>query len=215
MGLLVVFSAVASPNMTVGSTNGVPGSTINVPINFFTDINVTGVEFDLLFNTNYLQWGPPMQGNALPPGELMGTNLIAPGQFRILVISFVDAPITNGVLVYMPFTISSNAPDHDEALTFTNVNATDASAFFVALATTNGVLSVVVPPRLSAIARTNAGVRLALAGSAGRNYMFQATTNLLAPQWLAFTNVVGSNGVLVDMTASNFPVRFYRAVVGP
>ena len=123
--------------------------------------------------------------------------------------------MTNGVMVYMPFTISSNAPDHDEPLTFTNMSATDENGLAVALLATNGVLSVVVPPRVSAITRTNVGVRLTLVGSAGRNYTFQAATTLVSPQWLAFTNVVGSNGVFVDVTASNFPARFYRAVVSP
>ena len=207
-------TAAAMPLLSVGSTQGIPGSTANVAINFTTDTNVTGVQFDLLFNTNYLQLGQLIRGNALSD-QFLGTNLIAPGQFRVLAISFIDTPISNGVIVYMPFTIASNAPDHDEPLTFTNVFATDALAESVALSLSNGVLAVVVPPRISAIAPTNGGgMRLVLAGSAGRNYVIQAATNLAAPQWLPFTNILaGGSPVFDDVTASNSPLRFYRAQV--
>jgi hypothetical protein len=117
-------------------------------------------------------------------------------------------------VVYMPFTIATNSPDHDEPLMFTNVAATDAAGVGVFLPATNGVLSVIVPPRVS-IARTNGGImQLAFNGSTNRNYLVQAATNLAAPQWLAFTNVVaGTNAVFDDVTASNFPVRFYRVQV--
>jgi hypothetical protein len=215
-GVLVASAAVvASPLLSVVSTRGVPGGTVNVAINYTTDTNLTGLQFDLLFNTNYLQWGPPVRGDALSDQFLLGTNLIAPGQFRILVISSIRTPMSNGVVVYMPFTIASNAPDHDESLTFTNVSATDAAAEEVALPSTNGVLAVVVPPQISGFMPTSGGVmHLALAGSPGRNYIIQATTNLAAPQWLSFTNVLaGGNPVFDDATTSNFPVRFYRALV--
>ena len=205
---------VASPLLSVDSTQGIPGSTVNVAINYTTDTNLTGIQFDLLFNTNYLQWGPPIRGNALSD-QFLGTNLIAPGQFRVLAISFVSTPISNGVVVYMPFTIAINAPDHDEPLTFTNVVATGAAAEEVALPTSSGILAVVVPPRITGITPTNSGVmHLALIGSPGRNYIIQATTNLAAPQWLSFSNVLsGGNPVFDDATATNFPVRFYRAQV--
>jgi hypothetical protein len=175
---------------------------------------VTGLQFDLLFNTNYLQLGPLVRGNALSD-QFLGTNLIAPGQFRVLAISFINTPISNGVFVYMPFTIASNSPDHDEPLVFTNGFATDARAEAVALASSNGVLAVVVPPRISGITPTNGrAMHLALTGSPGRNYIIQAATNLAAPQWLSFTNVLtGGNPIFNDITASNFPVRFYRALI--
>jgi len=214
--LVISVAAVASPLLSLVSTQGVPGSTVNVAINYSTDTNLTGIQFDLLFNTNDLQWGPPIRGNALSD-QFLGTNLIAPGQFRILAISFVDTPISNGVFVYMPFTIATNAPDHDEPLTFTNVSATDAAAEAVTLPTTNGVLAVIVPPRISGITPTNGGVmHLALTGSPGRNYIIQAATNLTTPQWLSFSNVLsGGNPVFDDATISNVPVRLYRALVVP
>ena len=213
--MLAPAAAVAEPLLSVGSTQGVPGSTVNVAINYTSDTNLTGMNFDLLFNTNYLQWEPVVRGNIPLDQFLLGTNLIAPGQFRVLIISSMRMPMSNGIVLYMPFTIASNAPDHDEPLTFTNVAATDAAAEEVALPTTNGVLAVVVPPQITGITPANSGrMHLALAGSPSRNYIIQATTNLAAPQWLSFSNVLaGSNSVFDDTTASNFPARFYRALV--
>lgn len=215
LGLLVSYGvSVAEPTLSVVSTRAVPGSTANVAISFTTDTNVTGLQFDLLFDTNYLQLGPVVSGSAAS-GQFFGTNLIAPGQFRVLTISFTDTPMSNGVVAYMPFFIATNAPDHDESLTFTNVFATDAAGDAVAMFSSNGVLAVVVPPLISAITPTNGGVmQLTLAGSPGRNYLIQATANLAAPQWLSFSNLVsGSNPIFDDVTAPNFPVRFYRALV--
>jgi hypothetical protein len=64
VGVLVASAAaVASP---LFSTQGVPGSTVNVAINYTTDTNLTGLQFDLLFNTNYLQWVRPSLGTPCP-----------------------------------------------------------------------------------------------------------------------------------------------------
>jgi len=213
-GLLA--SAAAAPLLSVVSTQAIPGSTANVAINYSTDTNLTGLQFDLVFNTNYLQLGQIIRGNALSD-HVLATNLIAPGSFRVLTFSFSNTPLSNGVVVYMPFTIAANAPDHDEPLVFTNVVATDAAGVMVALPSSNGVLSVVVPPQISKIMPANGGViHLTLTGSADRNYIIQAATNLAALQWFSFTNVVsGSNAVFDDTTAPNFPVRFYRALAVP
>jgi len=218
LGVLMASVVVpAAPLLSVVSTQGIPGSMVNVAISYTSNTNLTGMNFDLLFNTNYLQWEPVIRGNIPPDQFLLGTNLIAPGQFRVLVISSMRMPMSNGIVLYMPFTIASNAPDHNEPLTFTNVAATDAAAEEVALLTNNGVLAVVLPPQISGITPTNGGaMHLAFIGSPGRNYVIQATTNLAAPQWLSFSNILsGDNPVFDDTTATNVPIRFYRALVVP
>ncbi len=215
LGILISVPAKAVPLLSVVSTQGVPGSTATIAINYASNTNITGLNFDLLYNTNYLQLGAVTQGNPLP-GGIYGTNLIAPGQFRVLVLSGFGTFLSNGPVVYMPFTIATNSPDHEEPLVFTNVAATDAAGVGMALPTTNGVLSVIVPPRVS-IKLTSGGIRqLAFSASTNRSYAVQSATNLAAPQWLAFTNVIsGSDPVFDDMTATNFPVRFYRVLVAP
>ena len=205
----------AGPLLSVGSTNGAPGATVIVPINFITDGTITGLNFDLLFGTNYLQTGTPTVGNAIP-NPLFGYNLIAPGQLRILSIAFPTAVSSNGVIAYIPFIIASNAPDGVESLTFTNVAATDAAADNVPLPTNNGTLSIITPPRIAGISASNGVVQIALAANASYRYQIQAATNLATPQWLTLTDVLsGPNPVFADTNAVSFPVRFYRAFIAP
>lgn len=214
LGILVMpASALAAPLLFMVSTQGVPGSTVTVAIDYTSDTNLTGLNFDLLFKTNFLQLGSVTLGNPLP-GGIYGTNLIAPGQFRVLVLSAFGTFLSNGPVVYMPFTIAANSPDHDEPLMFTNVAATDAVGVGVALPVTNGFLSIIVPPQVGITLTNNGAIQLAFTSNTNRNYTIQAATNPDAPQWSSFTNVVsGSNPVFDDWTASNYPARFYRVQV--
>ena len=208
----------ADPTLSVGSTVGVPGSTVQVAINYTTDTNAPSLQFDLVYSTNYLSSGEPVAGNGLSD-HLIGSNEVSPGLRRVLIFSFSNAPITNGVLVFVPFTIATNVPDQDEPLVLTNVVVSSADAQVVPASATNGTLAIaVLPPQFSSIAPTNGGViHLQLAGTAGRSYSIQATTNLQSPQWTTLQTGVATNGVLEfdDVSAGLFPRRFYRALVVP
>lgn len=207
----------ADPTFSAGSTAGVPGSTVRVAINYTTDTNAPSLQFDLVYATNYLSSGEPVAGNALSD-HLIGSNELSPGLRRVLIFSFSNAPITNGVLVFMPFTIATNAPDHDEPLVLTNVVVSSPNAQVVPASATNGTLAIAIPPQFSSIAPTNGGViRLQLAGTVGRSYSIQATTNLPSPQWTTLQTGVATNGVLEfnDVSAGIFARRFYRALVAP
>ena len=220
--MLIASSAASAQSLlSVGSTQGLPGDTVNVTINFTgnsttSPTNITGMNFDLLFNTNYLQAGTPTVGDAIP-NPFFGFNLIAPGDMRVLSLAFPTAPASNGVVAFIPFTIAPNAPGHDEPLVLTNIAATDANGIQEVLSPSNGVLSIIGPPLITQIIPTNGGaIHLVLSGRPTRNYFIQAATNLAAPQWQPFTNLVsGSNGVFEDVTATNFPTRFYRAQLAP
>ena len=69
-------------------------------------------------------------------------------------------------------------------------------------------------PALGPIALLSSGaVQVMLTGLAGRTYPIQASTNLT--DWLTITTLTLTNtsGQFVDPAATNFPQRFYRAVV--
>jgi hypothetical protein len=104
-------------------------------------------------------------------------------------------------------------------MVLTNVVVSSAEAQGVPASTTNGTLaSDILPPQFSSIAPTNGGViHLQLAGTAGRSYSIQATTNLPSPQWTTLQTGVAINGVLEfdDISADTFPRRFYWALVVP
>lgn len=203
------------PTLSVGTTAGAPGTTNLVPVNVTIDTNVVSFQFDLLYATNDLTPGPPIGGSALADQQLTNA-VVTPGVFRVLGFSFSNSPITNGVLAYVPFTIAANAPDHDETLILSNMLLVNAQAFVVPVTVnSNAILSVTVPPQFSAIFPTNAGaLHLELAGTTGRVYVIQATTNLAVPQWSPLATNTDVTGVLPfdDVTAGAFPDRLYRAV---
>ena len=216
IGLLLIgaASAPAEPTEALVSTAGAPGTTVLVPINVTIDTNVVSFQFDLLYSTNDLTPGAPVGGSALADQQLY-YNVVSPGDYRVLAFSFSNSPITNGVLVYVPFTIASNAPDHDEPLALSGVMLVAASSFNVpVLVSSNATLSITVPPHFTAIFPTNLGaIHLELTGAAGRAYVIQAATNLTQPQWTPLITNTNLTGVLPydDASAGNFPIRFYRA----
>ncbi len=219
LALIFLFAGLAGssagPLLSVGPATGAPGSTVNVAVNFITDGTITGLNFDLLFSTNFLQTGTPVAGNAIP-NPFFGYNTIAPGQLRILSIAFPTAVSSNGVVAVIPFIIATNAPDQLETLTFANVAATDAAANNVPLPTTNGALAIVTPPKITGISSARGVIHLTLGANASHQYQVQAATNLSAPQWMTFTNLLtGPNPVFDDTSASNLPMRFYRALIAP
>ena len=215
--LLHVKSVSGMPTLSIGSTQGVPGATVPVAINYTTDTNAPALQFDLWFGTNYLQWGGVIPGNALSD-HLVATNIISPGVLRVLILSFSNTAISNGVLVTVPFLIASNSPDHDEFLTFSNVLVVDPQAEVVPSASTNGVLSILVPPQFTSVTSAAGGaVHLQLTATAGRTYVIQAATNIDLPQWQPiYTNIPGGAAFgFDDPLASAFPARFYRVLASP
>ena len=199
----------ASPQISVGSPSGAPGSTVMIAVNFTTDIYVPAVSFDLTFSTNDLSSGTPLLGDALSDHIVFSSQPLA-GVRRVQIFSFSDAPLTNGVLVFLPFTIATSSLDHDEALSITNISNP------VVASTAGGLLAISPRPGFSSIARMNDGaIHLQLSGSGNRSYVIEATTNLSSHQWTSLETNSPVNGMLVfeDTAAGGFPIRFYRATL--
>lgn len=199
----------ASPQISVDSPSGAPGCTVLVAVSFTTGSNVSSVTFDLLFSTNYLTSAPPILGGALSD-HIVVSSEPSPGVRRVQIFSFSDAPLSNGVLVYLPVTIATNAPDHDEPLSLENV--TDP----VVASSLGGVLAISPRPHFDSIDRMADGaVHLQMTGSGNRSYLIEAATNLDSPHWTAIGTNSPVNGTLTidDPMAAVFPIRFYRATM--
>jgi autotransporter-associated beta strand protein len=86
---------------------------------------------------------------------------------------------------------------------------------------TNGILTVIatVPPQFGSIAQSGDGnFQFSGSGAAGVTYELDAATDLASPiLWLFVTNTVADqNGLFQfqDLSATNFPQRFYRITSG-
>src|SRR5437867_935261 len=160
----------AAPSLSVRSVAGAPGATVLVAINYTSHTNAPTLQFDLLYSTTYLASSDPIRGNALSDHSVASAEP-SPGVRRVVIFSGSNRPITNGVLVYVPFTLAANAADHDEALRLSNVVVVSPQADLVPSNTTDGILAVAVPPRFRSIYTTKDGtIHLQLAGSTGRRY---------------------------------------------
>jgi hypothetical protein len=206
--------ASAAPVLSVNPAAGIPGTTVQVAVGDTTDTNTPSLQFDLLYATNYLATGTPAGGNALSDHQVASSEP-APGVRRVLIFSFSNAALTNGVLAYVPFMIATNAPDHDQPLTLSNVVVSSAQANQVTAYSSNGVLVVAIPPRITSLVRTNGAVLLQLSGTSARAYRLDAQTNPAAPQWTALATNTASNGTaeFEDTAAAGFGFRFYRAAL--
>jgi len=102
--------SVAAPSLSVRSIAGAPEARLLVAIDYTSDTNAPTLQFDLLYSTTYLASGDPMRGNALSDHSVASTEP-SPGVRRVVIFSGSNSPITNGVLVYVPFTLAANAPE--------------------------------------------------------------------------------------------------------
>lgn len=85
---------------------------------------------------------------------------------------------------------------------------------------TNGTLTITEPsspteaPSLSALAFASNQFQFLLTGTAGSNYVVQATTNLSLPIWVSLvTNAAPF--IFTDTNVATFNQRFYRGQVAP
>jgi len=203
--------------LSVQSTAGAPGTTAVVALNYLSDTNAPSLHFDLLYPTNDLVLGRPVRGEALSD-HLLAWLEVMPGLRQVAIVSLSNSPLSNGVVAYMPFSISTNAVDHDEILSLSNILVSNAMAQVVPSEGSNGVLAVAVPPNFSAIFLTNGGViHLELSGTTGRNYAIQSTTNLSLPSWTTLFTNTNAGGILKfdDVAVPGVSSRYYRAVVVP
>jgi uncharacterized repeat protein (TIGR01451 family) len=201
----------------VGSAADVALSMTASPTNLAVSNNVVYV----LAVTNY---GPSTASNVvvvetLPSGvTLIGTNLTSGSLVRsgFDLIWNVGTLITNagaqltltgrvdtaGSLINLA-SASTTTPDlnpDDDNVTATITSSTPAAAVLSAGSMANGIF------------------RLQVTGTPGVSYIVQATTNLASGNWLnIYTSAPPYNSpfIFTNLDSTNFPARFYRALIGP
>jgi len=128
-------------------------------------------------------------------------------------------PATNAVITTNGVLTLTNTAGLAGTYVYT-ITATDNSV--PSLAATNSFTVIVLPPAAPSLAITNSRVSgrpvfqfSFQTGWTNTTWRLEATTNLAKASWLpVFTNLIGGGGTLsfTDLLATNFPLRFYRAV---
>jgi uncharacterized repeat protein (TIGR01451 family) len=185
----------ASPASSVAISNNV---TFVVTVTNYGPSSATNV-----FVTDTLPSGASLVSTVASPNSIavsgstltwnlgnLATN--ASGQLTIVVQALSGGPITNSAVAIT----STTDPNPDD-------NAASA------------IVSVVAPqpPVLSGGAVVNGVFLLSLTGTPGADYIIQASTNLVTGPWLdIYTSTPPFT--FTNLDSSNYPARFFRAVLG-
>jgi hypothetical protein len=141
----------AAPVLAVASTNGALGMTVQVPVLLATDTNVLSARFDLRFNSKSLIVGAPAAGDATAD-HVIASSEVKRGTLRVQVNSFSGAELKDGVVVYVPMTISDGALAGKEDLVLTNVVLSSNTTNDIRPITQiNGTVMITRPVHLSAV----------------------------------------------------------------
>jgi len=220
--LLALFAAQlsghAAPSLWVGSTNVFAGNLTAVTLNLLTDTNVSHLQFDVLYETNFLSSGTPLAGPALADQVIISSES-PPGVRHVNLFSFSNSPVTNGVLLYMPFAVSTNAPDRYTAVGLANITLYNVQQQLLPPATwTNGTLEIMNPPQFTTLARiAGGGVRVQALSPPGHVLIIQVASGPFQKPWTPLLTNRPPLGVTSfdDSTATKLPARFYRAILVP
>ncbi len=216
--LVAPFPGHAAPSLWVGSTNVLAGNTVWVSLQVLVDTNVPHLQFDLVYETNFLSSATPLAGPALADQIILSSEP-SPGVRRVELFSFSNTPVTSGTLVFVPFTASSNAPGRYTGLVLTNIALTNVQQQLIPnFNVTNGTLEIMNPPRFTSVVRIpGAGLRVQAVSPPGHLLIIQVNSSLSQNLWTPLLTNQPPLGVTTfdDPSAVKLPARFYRAVLVP
>lgn len=205
----------AATQITVGQGTGDrdPGL---VPVMFASDTQVTAVQIDIAYDSTQLISGSPLPG-AVALRHAIGSSEPTNGIRRVVIYSMSNLPLTNGVMLQLPFTRRHRTPDGIFAITPTVAVASQqdgTAARPVTLVPGSYRLQSGGSARFTMLSQTPAGsIQLELSGPVGQIYAIQATADFQT--WVSLlTNPIPASGVLRlnDSPSSAIRHRFYRAL---
>jgi len=196
--------------------NAIYATPTNLPIAVGTHWSV------VLTITNY---GPSVSSNTYVadtfsmPGLTLVSNTASSGLITNSSSSFTWAlgnlPVNAGACIALNF-LATSVGNYTNTATVTSDTTDPNSDDNVAVASLT-VITPTPPTLVTTILPQGGGFQLSVAGNSGLNTTIQASTNLVnqaSTNWVnLFTGV--SPFVFTDTSASNYPSRFYRAIVGP
>ena len=207
--------ASAQVDFAVGLAGGTPGAAVSLPFVFQADSNIAALQFDAQFDgTNFTSDAATTGSEA--PGHLAASAMQTDGTRRVVLYSTTNAPLSNGIIVVVPFTIATNAPEGIYSVGLTNVIVADRNGERASLSyVVSGYLIVGTnwPPDQLHFPKFDQGdFRFVLTGTPETGYVFQASTNLT--EWTSLSTNLARGGVIFfrDAEAANFRCRFYQAI---
>lgn len=132
-------------SLEVGTTAGVPGEQVTLPIYLHTGgTAVRGVRLNLVYDGNTLTHAQGSAGVDLPPRWTLASNSPGPGDLRFLALDFAGQPFS-GMVFTATFTIDAAATAGDVAVIVALEEVRDGSNLELSLGVTSGVVTVRSP----------------------------------------------------------------------
>lgn len=210
--------ALGAPGLSTGNTTNLAGSTVTVPFSFTGATNVVALQFDVALDGSVLNAGTAGAGSATGMHTINSASLNNAGR-RVVVYSSTNGSLRNGEIVNVPISIAALALESTTGLTISNAILSDINGQPIQPVTlTPGSIhiSTALPARLGSVLRSpNGQAQFTVTGGNQRPYLIQASTNLTA--WASISTNTAAAGLInfFDTSASNYPIRFYRAIVAP
>jgi hypothetical protein len=221
--LLVCLALVASAcvaagaaELRLGQATVLPGAVVSVPVTCAGASGAVGAQFEVSFNPSVVSLVSISAGEGLE-GHVVDQEQFAPGQWRVLVYSTTNGPIAPGAVVWLSFSVPTNAPDGVVPLAMMNaIVARVAGQRVQPLAQVDGALMVRSEGSFLSLTLGSPGqMQMQFQGLEGRPYAFEASTNLTDWVALGTNTVVGGTISLVETNMTAWPQRFYRARLVP
>jgi uncharacterized protein (TIGR03437 family) len=192
----------AASQLVLSNESALAGATVLVPVVLTSQSAVSGIQFDVQFDSSALNFGAILGDAATNAAKGLYSSSVAPNRKRFLIIGMNQTAIADGTLLNLFVNISSTAASSVYVLTLANVVATDALGNAIAIASTNGSITVTATSGLQA-----GGIRSAaswLAGPVAPGEIITLVGSAIgpasaqAPVGSASSTILGGTSVLFD-----------------
>ncbi len=215
LALLVTLAgrfSLRAAELAVGQATVPPGAMVSVPVTVAGASGAVAAQFEVSFNPSFVSLASISAGDGLL-GHIVDQQQLVPGQWRALVYSTTNGSIAPGAMVWLNFSIPTNAPDGVVPLAMTNAIVARVSGQQVQpLSQIDGALLVSSAGSFLSMTIQNGNqLQMLFQGIEGQPYVFEASTNLT--NWVALSTNTAIGGMisLVETNTLVYPHRFYRA----
>lgn len=151
LGSAIGAEAQSSPSATLscGSGSGMAGDTgISIPVSLSSSAGtqVSGLNFDLNFDSSRLSVSSVSKGSAVPATKTLSFSFPAAGKVRVIIFGLDQTAIPNGTVASIVFNVNPSASEDIYKLTLVNAAASDPGGDGVSLNLSNGSITVFAPP---------------------------------------------------------------------
>ena len=217
--LLTAFAPLSDgSNLNVATVNAFQGGTFYVPVSLSGAPAGVATQFDLLYNSASLTAGVVQAGDAAGDHFVLSSQ-VTNGVIRVLIYSPNNSPLTNGIVAYVPFSVVAGTLNALLPITLTNTLVAAADASPVTNLNGSGGLLIgqtrVANFGVPVLARPSGLIQFQLSGIEGQKYVIQASVDLQV--WINLQTNIATQATIsfTDLNTTNFPQRFYRAMISP